>query len=119
MPPIPLMTLVHDLVLNAFDALAERIPAAEDVKKATGLQHLAESWKKLTQEERDELGRHITSAGALVGAAVPIAVATAKSALRRGAAADKPKQKKKNKTADDKKAGKKKDKKKKKNGKKR
>jgi hypothetical protein len=108
----------RNLVVNAFNTLADKVAEAKP-----GLQRLADSWRDLTDAEREDLASRITAAAKLAAATLPVALGARKRVRKRakrttGAAAQaaaKPaeaKQKKKDKKGKKDKKRKKKDKKK-------
>jgi hypothetical protein len=68
----------RNLVMQAFDALSEKAGTAMGADATTGLQKLADSWRDLTEEERQRLASYVTSAAEMAAAALPVALTAAR-----------------------------------------
>src|SRR6266849_4783129 len=68
----------RNLVVKAFDTLASKVAERSGETKA-GLQKLADSWRDLTDAEREELASRLTAAAA----ALPVALAARKRVRKR------------------------------------
>ncbi len=66
----------RNLVMKTFDSLASRVESTADVM--SGLQKLADSWRELSDSEREELASRVTKGAQLAAAALPVAFAAAK-----------------------------------------
>jgi hypothetical protein len=71
----------RNLVMKTFDSLASRVESTADVM--SGLQKLADSWRELSDAEREELASRVTKGAQLAAAALPVAFAAARKRVRR------------------------------------
>ena len=75
--------IVSSLVLNALDLFADRVKIAKDEKDRTAIQRLAQQWKDLDDEDRDQVVEKISVVTELAAAAIPLVVAATRARAQR------------------------------------
>ena len=93
--------IVSSLVLNALDLFAERVKIAKDEKDRTAIQRLAQQWKDLDDEDRDQVVEKISVVTELAAAAIPLVVAATRARAQRKRHAERTKKKSKSKHDDE------------------